>query len=484
MYWNVIAFAGLAIGFSLVADLVFLIYRFRPDIVDWENRYLDTRSSDLDQIYDFIVIGGGSAGSVVASRLSENGTYSVLLLEAGGEEHVSSEIVCFWSELMGSELDWKFQTTPQARACLISGGVCPLPRGKVLGGSSAINGMMYVRGNRLDFDHWESLGNPGWGYDDVLPYFKKSEKTTIPHLVRNGYHGTDGYLNVEYPRYTSKLRDYIWEAAKEMNDLNVDDDYNGRDQIGVSRTQATMRDGLRCSANKAFLRPAKRRRNLKISLNSYVTKIVINPITKRARKVQFIRNGRKYCISARKEIILSAGAIQSPQILLLSGIGAREQLTRHGIRCLHDLPGVGENLQDHVGYFPAVLLTNPNSNDSLSILSKDVLTRESIKEFVFKDQGLLYSYSAELIGFSMTKYTDQKLRWPDIQTIYTSSADFVGIVSKIGENKDGFLCAPYILRPESRGKVYLGSNDPMNPPLIDPNYFSSKKDTDTAVSLI
>lgn len=229
-------------------------------------------------------------------------------------------------------------------------GICSWPRGKVLGGSSVLNAMMYVRGNRHDYDRWASLGNPGWDYNTMLHYFKKSEDMRDPVLSKSEYHGTNGYLTVEPFHSISALADVTIAAFRELGIINEDNDVNGRTQTGLSQTQGTIRNGLRCSTNKAFLRPARNRPNLHISLNSYVTNILIDPATRSAYGVQFQRDNTFFEVHSTKETILSAGAIQSPQLLMLSGVGPAAHLNDLGINVLQDSPGVGDNLQDHVGY--------------------------------------------------------------------------------------------------------------------------------------
>lgn len=271
-------------------------------------------------------------------------------------------------------------------------GICGWPRGKVLGGCSTINAMMYVRGNRKDYDRWVSLGNPGWNYDAILPYFKKSEDMRIPKHRGSRYHGTGGYLTVEYFRTVSPLKDMFMEAGNELGMLNHEDDVNGHSQTGFTRTHGTLRDGLRCSTNKAFLRPAAHRPNLHVSLNSFVEKILINPRTKRAYGVRFTRNNEVYDIFASKEVILSAGAIQSPQLLMLSGVGPTMQLMQHGIHVIQDHPGVGENLQDHIASGGATyLIENPFTDETLSFIVPKLLNFKTARDFVFNKRGPMYA---------------------------------------------------------------------------------------------
>lgn len=256
-----------------------------------------------------------------------------------------AEVPTLYPTLQHSNLDWEFQTMPSDQYCLAMDGVCQWPRGKVLGGSSVLNAMMYVRGNRLDYDRWASLGNPGWDYNTMLKYFKKSEDMRDPILSKSPYHGTNGYLTVEPFHTLTALADVTVAAFRELGFLNEDNDVNGATQMGLTQTQGTIRNGLRCSTNKAFLRPARNRPNLHISLNSYVQKILIDPVTRVAYGVQFQRDQKLFEVHSTRETILCAGAIQSPQLLMLAGIGPANHLTDIGIDVIANSPGVGENLQ-------------------------------------------------------------------------------------------------------------------------------------------
>nr|CAH7724673.1 unnamed protein product [Callosobruchus chinensis] len=324
----------------ILAGLTYVNYnRFDP-----ESHIIEPRM--LHREYDFIVIGGGSAGAVVASRLSEIPEWNVLLLEAGPDETEITDVPSLAAYLQLSRMDWAYKTMYTGRACLgMKNGQCNWPRGKVLGGSSVLNYMLYVRGNKNDYDLWEQLGNPGWNYSSVLKYFIKSEDNRNPYLARSPYHGTGGMLTVQESPWRTPLVLAFLEAGAEMG--YPIRDINGADQAGFMIAQGTIRRGSRCSTAKAFLRPIKRRHNLDIALNAHVTRILINPSTKRAFGVEFIRKGRKQVVMARKEVIMSAGSLNTPQILMLSGVGPKQELTKHGIPVLADLP-VGENLQDHV----------------------------------------------------------------------------------------------------------------------------------------
>lgn len=308
-------------------------------------------------------------------------------------------------------------------------------------------------------------------------------------------------MHVEYFRYVSPLSEFFLEAAAEMNLLNPNNDFNGEVQTGFSRSQGSLRDGLRMSTAKAYLRPARHRENLHISLKSHVEKILINPDTKEAYGVQFTKEDRKYVVFANKEVILSAGAIQSPQILMISGVGPKQHLEDKNIKVIHHLPGVGENLQDHIasggGSF---LLTNPVNNESLSIVVPKLLQVDTVKEFAFEHRGPLYAMPAcEVMGFVNTKYQDPREDRPDIQFFMASFADssdggmFGKRASGISDDyyaevyekilfRDAAMAVPLLMRPKSRGKILLKDNNPYSYPLIYPNYFSHPQDIKVMVS--
>jgi len=365
------------------------------------------------------------------------------------------------------------------------------PRGKVLGGSSILNYMVYARGNKLDFDQWDALGNTGWSFQDVLPYFKKSEDNHNDLIAQDvEYHSQGGPLTVESIPFKTKLADAFVQTLKDEG-YPIRDDINGANQTGVTLIQATIRNGARCSTNKAFLQSAESRENLIILKNSFVTKILFNE-KKQAYAVLFedhLGNQSRRAIALR-EIILSAGAINTPQLLMLSGIGPREQLESLGIEIIADLPGVGENLQDHVGTF-ALSWT---INQSLSIMP-DRLTKEDFYEFQHNGAGILTSPGAgvESIAFINTKYADVNGNWPDIELIFLSSSPVsdklqssprvLGFNNDIWEKyylpnneKDTFSIVPILLRPKSIGNIRLRSKDPKVHPIINPNYFSDPYD--------
>lgn len=340
----------------------------------------------------------------------------------------------------------------------------------------------------------------GWGYKNVVHYFKKLENMRIPHLVNHPLHGTTGPITCEFFRYVSPLSEVFLEAASEMNYLNPFNDYNGESQTGFSRAQGTIRDGLRCSTNKGYLRPVRHRNNLHVTLHSHVEKILINPKTKEAYGVLFRKDNKKFAVFASKEVILSAGAIQSPQLLMLSGVGPAEHLKEHNIEVIHDAPGVGENLQDHIASGGGnYLITNPVSNESLSIIVPKVMQVETIREFAFEQRGPMYAMPAcEIMAFINTKFQDPKEDRPDVQLFLASFADssdggmFGKRASGVSDDyyaevyekilfKDAFMILPLLMRPKSRGKILLSDANPTSYPLIYPNYFADPRDLEIMV---
>lgn len=273
-------------GFSFILLTRLVIQLLRPDIMDKDMRPTDCSIHRLYNHYDFIIVGGGSAGAVLASRLSEISNWTVLLLEAGGDETVLSDVPLFMPALQLSPLDWQFKTEPSGTSCLgMNGGRCNWPRGKVLGGSSVLNAMLYIRGNAKDYDRWANLGNEGWSYREVLPYFKKSEDMREDEYIDSPYHGTGGPLSIEEFAYKTPISRAFLAAGREMG--YEERDLNGEKQTGFMMSLGTLRHGLRCSTAKAFLRPASKRKNLHISMHSHVVKIIIDHNTKRAEGVVF-----------------------------------------------------------------------------------------------------------------------------------------------------------------------------------------------------
>jgi len=325
-------------------------------------------------------VGAGSAGAVIANRLSENPHWKILLLEAGGSESILSDIPLAAATLQMTPIDWAYQTEPQEASCFgLINRRSRWPRGRVLGGTSVLNYMLYVRGNARDYDKWAHLGNYGWSWDEVLPYFIKSEDNLDSSIAYNGYHGIGGYLTVDSPPYISDIAKAFTEAGKYLGYPNVD--INGPIQAGFTIPQGTVRKGARCSTSKAFLRPVRKRFNLHVLTFAYVTKILFNEY-KRAIGVQFDRFSLTHVVYARREIIVSGGAVNSPQLLMLSGIGPAHHLQSLGIPVIADLP-VGENLQDHV--YPGGVHFVINSKNSF--VQRRIVNLKNILSYFSVGQG-------------------------------------------------------------------------------------------------
>jgi len=419
------------------------------------------------QEFDYVVVGGGSAGCVVASRLSEDPDVTVCLLEAGGAGNgwVVTAPIGIAIMVPSSRNNWAFDTVPQAG---LNGRKGYQPRGKALGGSSAINGMVYIRGHRTDYDGWAALGNAGWAYDDVLPYFKKSENNEIVH---DAFHGRGGPLNVARLRTENPFQDFFLEAGRQLQ-LPVTDDFNGENQLGLGIYQVTQKNGERCSAARAYIEPNLSRPNLKVVTAAPASKIVFDG--KRATGVEFGRDGKTSSVRARREVIVSSGAFQSPPLLMLSGIGNAPDLQRLGIEVVHHSPGVGQNLQDHIDF---ALSYRSGSLDLFgsSFAGLRRLWRE-IGRYRKRRVGMITSNVAECGGFLKT---DPNLAVPDIQLHFSvAMADNHGRARHLGH---GFACHVCLLRPKSRGAVTLQSADPAAAPQIDPKFYDHPDDLETMV---
>ncbi|KAK6640560.1 hypothetical protein RUM44_012256 [Polyplax serrata] len=478
-------------GLWLIPLLIAGLAYYRYDSLDPESRPID--QYPLYKEYDFIVVGAGSAGAVVASRLSEIPEWKVLLLEAGPDENEISDVPALAAFLQLSRIDWQYKTEPTGRACLgMKGGRCNWPRGKVLGGSSVLNYMVYVRGNRKDFEHWEALGNAGWGYEDALYYFKKSEDNRNPYLARSKYHSRGGYLTVQEAPWRTPLSLAFVQAGQELGYENID--VNGASQTGFMLAQGTLRRGSRCSTAKAFLRPVRLRKNFHTAMKSHVIKVLIDPKTNKAYGVLFVRNGVKQIVYARKEVILSGGAINSPQLLMLSGVGPRQHLEKLKIPVLQDLK-VGENLQDHVGLGGMTFLIDK----PVSIVQDRFQTVPITTHYVINERGPMTSLGGlEAVAFINTKYANLSDNWPDIQYHFAPASvnsdaglrvrKILGLTDRLYNavyrpiaNHDVFTILPLLLRPKSRGWIRLRSANPFHYPLIHANYFDHPLDIATLV---
>ncbi|XP_046656156.1 glucose dehydrogenase [FAD, quinone]-like [Daphnia pulicaria] len=459
---------------------------YQYDKTDPEGRPKDTKV--IYKYYDFIVIGAGSAGAVVANRLSEQPDWNVLLLEAGGDETETSDVPALAAYLQLSELDWQYKTEPQPTACLaFNDKRCSWPRGKVLGGSSVLNYMLYVRGNRRDYDSWEQMGNYGWGYDHVLPYFTKSEDNRNPYLAESPYHGVGGYLTVQEAPYKTPLATAFVEGGVELGYEHRDG--NGAYQTGFMISQGTIRRGSRCSTSKAFLRPVRKRKNLHIAMHSHVMQIMIDPETYQAYAVKFQRKGKIYIIQATKEIVVSAGSVNTPQLLMLSGVGPAEHLRELGIPVIADLR-VGDNLQDHIAAGGMVFtLEQP-----VSLVQSRFENLPSILRYAMFDSGPLTTLGGvEGLAWVNTKYANHSDDWPDIEFHFVSGTPAAdggaqirrvhGVTDFVWDNyfapiayRDTWSVVPMLLRPKSVGYIRLASADPFDKPLIYPNYFVDDQD--------
>jgi choline dehydrogenase len=414
-------------------------------------------------MYDYIIVGAGSAGCVLASRLSENPDVRVLLLEAGPpDEAAEIHIPAMMNLLLKSAYDWDFQTVPQDRA---GGRSVYWPRGRVLGGSSSINAMIYVRGSRYDYDTWrDDFGCEGWGYTDLLPYFLRAESNS---RGSSAYHGVSGPLSVQDLRYKSDLTGAFVAAARSCG-LQGNDDFNGPRQDGVGFYQVTQRGGRRWSAADAYLHPAADRPNLTVHTDALVTGLTIED--GHATGVRYLRRGVEEVARAESEVILSAGVIGSPQLLMLSGIGPATHLIEHGIEVVADSPGVGANMSDHP--IVTAMWSAPRSRGLWEMSGSRNLARWRVTH-----TGPMTTNIAEAGGFART---DPALPAPDIQWHVLPVAYVNDGLADPASRALSVLVT--LVCVGSRGRVRLRSNDPRHKPAIDPAYLSDSSDIDPLVS--
>ncbi|XP_066139871.1 glucose dehydrogenase [FAD, quinone]-like [Euwallacea fornicatus] len=429
--------------------------------------------------FDFIVIGSGAGGGVVASRLSEAKNWKVLLLEAGGEPSDFLNIVAMFPYAFYSEFNWGYNTTPQANACQgMTDNICYMPRGKLLGGSTGINGMMYIRGAEEDFNRWDTEhGNPGWSFKNVLPYMKKSENAVFEHRVAE-YHGSGGPMWVNVTDGVPELVDLVLRSFGELGYEEVD--FNGPNQIGMGKVQIVSKGNMRQSTAITHLQhDVRKRKNFTISINSLVTKIRINETTMTAEGVEFVKDKKRYFAKATKEVILSAGVFNSPQLLMLSGIGPKPHLEKLGIHVIQDLP-VGQNLQDHIIFTGLILRTNNSIyNWTLEeMLQRYVQGLEPLLDFskVQVCSNLGHGSSKRAVFeyvFNVPAGTPEaNSRFSGYNKEYTAAYG-----SQINISTD-VVTYVELFQPKSFGTVTLKSKNPVDLPLIDPNFFGNQIDLD------
>lgn len=458
-----------------------LLYEY----VHRQQRY-DFISNDIKDSYDYIIVGGGSAGSVLAARLSEDVGTTVLLLEAGGHfnENPLTHVPMGSVALLQTEYDWDYYTETQAQAFQgLKDNKGYFPRGRILGGSGILNGMQYTRGSRFDFDEWAADGCDGWSYADVLPYFLKSEDIQIDRLKKSPYHNVGGPIAVS-SKEPSDLTEYFLKAGQELG-YNVTD-YNGNNQEGFSVAQSNIRHGLRSSTAYEYLGKTPKRENLDIAIRTFVTKVDIR--NKKANGVFYIHQNRKGYVSAKKEVILSAGSINSPQILMLSGIGPRMDLENIGIKVIEDLP-VGTHLKDHQ------LVILPSSISKPYGMTKDrIMNWWNQMQYDWLKTGPLSGTLIDGSAFLHINKSTQGKAYPDIQMIffnYLISEDFN--IMKFNDdllkgyfapdpNMHGFSTDVCLTHPHSTGSVRLRSPDPFDYPIIDPQFFADKRDIINMIS--
>ncbi|XP_059049418.1 glucose dehydrogenase [FAD, quinone]-like [Achroia grisella] len=451
--------------------------------------------------YDYVIVGAGSAGSVLAARLSEDPNVTVLLLEAGKPESFITDVPSIAPYFQRTEYTWPYFMEKQPNVCLgMNNNRCFWPRGKAVGGTSVINYMIYTRGRAQEWDRIAADGNYGWSYADVLQYYMKSERNNMRGYEDSPYRGKSGELNVEFVSFRTPLIDAFLEAGRILGHPTID--YNTPEQLGFGYLQATVTGGKRMSAAKAFLHPNKGRPNLHILPVSTATKVIIDPKTKMAKGVEYVRNRLRLKVKAKREVILSAGPIASPQLLMLSGIGPKNHLLRHGIPVIEDLP-VGATLYDHIT-FPGIVFTLNETN--VSLIESNAATLNAVIQWLqFGDGPVATTGAAEGIGYIKTPVSNDPDNVPDMELISIGGSlvsdggplgskatrrgmmineqVFDGAYGSI-DSTNTWTAFPMLLHPKSVGRLELKNNNPFSHPRMYGNYLSDPSDVATFVAAI
>ncbi|TGZ47786.1 Uncharacterized protein DBV15_12359, partial [Temnothorax longispinosus] len=452
------------------------------------NQELPDMTPQFGDRYDFIVIGAGTAGATIAARLSEVPQIKVLLIEAGSSENLFMDIPIIAPILqIYDKINWHYQTKSSHKYCRgMKNNSCHWASGKVVGGNSVLNFMIASRGSAENYDRWAEMGNEGWAYQDVLQYFKKLETMDIPEIKSDiNYHGTDEPVHITYPPFHTPLAEAFLEAGKELGYSLVD--YNGKNKIGFSYLQTTIINGTRMSSNRAYLHPVHGRTNLYLTP---VTKVLTDRITNRAIGVEFIKNKQTIRVFAKKEVILCAGAIRSPQLLMLSGIGPAKHLTDLGINIIRDAP-VGENLMDHLTFFGLSFTTIAAAGFKLFDMINPF--HSHISDFLINRMGT-YTIpgGCEALGFVNTKQPRNNNNLPDIELLFGGNAmkelvpqrmlQLKDPITQEWDNSNGWTVLPILLKPKSRGRITLLASDVNVKPEIVPNYFDDPDDVRTMIA--